>query len=179
MPPILAIMAVGFGQLDQMGSARENGVETALQNESPRRANRSMDREFRRRLRNVLAIDEDLLLAELEEDLIAWDGEDPENFFLGEGQEADGLDLALEHRWAQVSRSTISISAMASSASCSKVLLEDRNRAWAEWLDERPTCRDGSGRGRRGHFFGPKSVQVLAERGLASERLDDLDDELT
>ena len=77
MPPILAIMAVGLGQLDAMGSVRENGVETALQNEfaaagKPIGSIENSSDVFA----NVLAIDEDLLLAELEEDLTAWDGED-------------------------------------------------------------------------------------------------------
>ena len=176
MPPILAIMAVGLGQLDQMGSARKNGVETALQNEftaagKPIGSIENSADVFAK----VLAIDEDLLLAELEEDLIAWDGEDPENFFLGEGQNADGLDLALEHRWAQGEPiDDLDFGDGEFGALFEKVLLEDRNRAWAEWLDERldrpGTVLVAVG---AGHFFGPKSVQVmLAERGLAAERLD-------
>ncbi|GAA3796928.1 TraB/GumN family protein [Qipengyuania pelagi] len=176
MPPILAIMAVGLGQLDAMGSVRENGVETALQNEfaaagKPIGSIENSADVFA----NVLAIDEDLLLAELEEDLIAWDGEDPEGFFLGEGTEADGLDLALEHRWAQGEPiDDLDFGDGEFGVLFEKVLLEDRNRAWAEWLDgrlDRPgTVLVAVG---AGHFSGPKSVQVmLAERGLAAERLD-------
>ena len=176
MPPILAIMAVGLGQLDQMGSVRENGVETALQADFAAAGKPIGSIEDSADVfANVLAIDEDLLLAELEQDLLTWDGENPETFFLGEGMEANGLDLALEHRWAQGEPiDDLDFGDGEFGVLFEKVLLEDRNRAWAGWLDERldrpGTVLVAVG---AGHLSGPKSVQVmLAERGLAAERLD-------
>lgn len=176
MPPILAIMAVGLGQLDLMGSDHENGVETILQSEfaaagKPIGSIEDANDVFV----SVLAIDEELLLVELEADLIAWDGEDVETFFLGDGEDPRGLDLALEHGWAKGEEiDSLDFGNGEFGELFEKVLLEDRNRAWAGWLDDRldrpGTVLVAVG---AGHFFGPKSVQaMLAERGLQAERID-------
>ena len=115
------------------------------------------------------------VLAQLETDLIAWNGEDSESFFLGDGEDADGLDLALEHEWAKGEEiDDLDFGEGEFGVLFEKILLEDRNRAWAGWLDKRldrpgiVLVAVGAG-----HFFGPTSVQaMLAERGLSAERID-------
>ena len=176
MPPMLAIMAAGVGQLDIMGLDSENGVETILQSEFAKAGKPIGSIEDSNDvLTNILAIDEELLLAELETDLVAWNGEDVESFFLGEGEDPEGLDLALEHNWAKGEEiDDLDFGESEFGVLFDKVLLEDRNRAWAEWLDKRldrpGTVLVAVG---AGHFFGPTSVQaMLAERGLSAERLD-------
>ena len=176
MPPMLAIMAAGVGQLDMMGSESENGVETILQSEFAEAGKPIGSIEDSNDvLTNILSIDEDLLLAQLETDLIAWNGEDSESFFLGDGEDADGLDLALEHEWAKGEEiDDLDFGEGEFGVLFEKILLEDRNRAWAGWLDKRldrpgiVLVAVGAG-----HFFGPTSVQaMLAERGLSAERID-------
>ena len=92
-----------------------------------------------------------------------------------EGDDPDGLDLALEHNWAKGGEiENLDFGEGEFGVLFEKILLEDRNRAWAAWLDERldspGTVLVAVG---AGHFSGPTSVQaMLAERGLSAERID-------
>lgn len=176
-PPILAIMSVGLAQLDMLGSEREYGVETILQAEfaaadKPIGSIEDANSVFA----SIMGIDEDLLIADLETDLLAWDGEDAAAFFaMQDGEEPTGNDLSQEHAWAKGETiRELDFGETEFGKLFEKVLLEDRNRAWAAWLEnrlERPgTVLVAVG---AGHFFGPQSVQtMLEERGLSAERID-------
>ena len=80
----------------------------------------------------------------------------------------------MEHGWAKGEVGTDPMfDDSAFGMAMTKVLLEDRNRAWAEWLDNRldtpGTMLLAVG---AGHFEGEHSVLLMLEkRGLTAERI--------
>ena len=185
MPLMLSLIGAGFSLGLEQGSTWEHGVETVLEAEfkaadkpigSIENANDVMAA--------LLAIDEDGLIEELDGELGKWDGKDLAVFFDGMGDvPGNGSDegpqrdaFKSEHSWAQGILDDLSMEEMKSTEfgrQMYKVLLTDRNRAWARWLEDRlnapGTVLLAVG---AGHFEGADSVQVmLRERGLTAERI--------
>ena len=178
IPPMIAMLGLGLGFSYEAGSTSEAGVETVLEAEfaAAGKPIGSIEDPLPVMI-NLLSIDEALLLDALEHDLADWDGESVETLFglLG-GEESDTPfdPFESEHLWA---RGEVSEEEMFGDTpiekAMHKVLLTDRNRAWAVWLDERldrpGTILVAVG---GGHFEGRDSVQnMLAERGLVLERI--------
>jgi uncharacterized protein YbaP (TraB family) len=180
LPPILALFGVAMAHHDnKTGAQTEFGVETLFEDEflAAGKPVGSIEKGSDI-LSSLLAIDEAILIEQIERDLAAWDGTDPFAWMQGpEPEEAASEDpLADEHDWArgkemdaegeiddgtEIGRVLV------------KLLLDDRNRAWAEWLKNR-LDRPGTVLVAVGaaHLAGPSSVQNhLRERGLVPERL--------
>jgi uncharacterized protein YbaP (TraB family) len=181
MPIMLSLFALGFQQMQDTGSAADHGVETVLEAEFAAAGKPIGSIEDAADvMRAVLAIDEALMIEELERLLAEWDGTSLEGFEqFGAGDIGDAASeaadpFAMEHDWAQGRLSeTPMFDDSALGRALHKVLLADRNRAWAGWLDTRLDTRGtvllavGAG-----HFEGEESVlDFLAERGLVAERL--------
>ena len=174
MPAIMAMFTLGLDFAYDAGSTDEAGVETILEAEFAAAGKPIGSIEDALPVfRSVLAIDEGILIAQLEEDLAEWDGQDLDAFILEEDAGADGL-FAAEHAWARGDASSEEMFGDTPfEQALQKVLLTDRNRAWAQWLDERldrpGTILVAVG---GGHFEGRDSVQnMLAERGLTANRI--------
>lgn len=178
MPPMMALMTIGVGFSMEAGSTSDNGVETILEAEFAKAGKPVGSIEDPVPvLQGLLTIDEDLLVAQLEQDLADWDGKSFDTFMVepGEAEDASAVDLfAMEHAWA---RGQIPDGDMFGDTplddAMRKVLLTDRNRAWAVWLDERldrpGTVLVAVG---AGHFEGRVSVlKMLADRGLTARRI--------
>ncbi|NCP17889.1 MAG: TraB/GumN family protein [Erythrobacter sp.] len=175
MPPIMAVFALGIGFAYEAGSTSDVGVETILEAEFAE-AGKPIGsiEEPLPVFRNVLAIDEEVLIAQLEKDFAEWDGESLETMFVGTEEETDDSLFASEHAWARGDEPSEEMFGDSPfEQAMQKVLLTDRNRAWALWLDERLDAPGtvlvavGSG-----HFQGSDSVQImLAERGLTAVRI--------
>lgn len=191
MPLILSLLGVGVALAEEQGSLSEYGVETVLEAEftAAVRPIGSIESSVDV-MTALLGIEEDLLVADLDAELTKWDGKDVSAFFddFGDtgseaGAETDPDEAALdrglfadEHDWARGIANSISLDDFGDTEfgrEMYKVMLTDRNRAWAQWLEQRLE-QPGSillavG---AGHFEGADSVQVmLAERGLTAERI--------
>lgn len=138
---------------------------------------------------NLMGIDEALWIASLDADLAAWDGEDLDTFFSTGAHWNDrypNRDPALTgiaadneyysvHMWAK-GLGDVDDMAFGNGElgrEFRRVLLEDRNRAWAAWLDDR-LDRPGTILLAVGsaHFGGHDSVlEMLKERGLTAKRI--------
>lgn len=194
MPLVLSLMGIGAQYTVEQGSSFENGVETVLEAEFAEAGKPIGSIEDAMTVfKSILALDEDLLIKDLDRDLAEWDG-----FSIGTlvtpfseapatGKASDtgttesdgalsGDPFAMEHAWARGEASKLGIDEFGGSEFGKLLyekLLTDRNRAWAEWLDER-LDRPGTillavG---AGHFEGKDSVQeMLEERGLSAERI--------
>ncbi len=182
MPLFLSMMGIGLGYSQQMGSKREYGVETVLEAEF-KKAGKPIGsiEDGNEVMKNLISIDENLLIADLEESLTKWDGETMESFMASTepGSDNPGEEIGpfdSEHSWAQGKLDDIDESSFGDSEGGKqvyRVLLIDRNRAWAEWLDKRldepGTILVAVG---AAHFEGADSVQVmLNERDLTAERI--------
>ena len=182
LPPLLAMFGMASELVsEETGSTAEFGVETVLEADF-RRAGRPIGsiESATEVLASLLAIDEGLLIKELDRELSAWDGDSLTAFFAPEPDEAEAAagaaeesPLAAEHTWAQGREIDDDLFGdTAFGKVMTRVLLEDRNRAWAGWLERRlevpGTVLVAVG---AAHFEGASSVQVmLAERGLAATR---------
>jgi len=181
MPIFLTMMGMGLGFSEQLGSKREFGVETVLEAEF-KQAGKPIDsiEDGNEIMANLISIDENLLIADLEEGLTKWDGETMEGFFASlepetEDELAGGLFKG-EHDWARGQLEELDDTMFGESAGSKQVyriLLTDRNIAWAEWLDDRldqpGTILVAVG---AAHFEGPDSVQVMLEkRDLSVDRI--------
>ncbi|MEO1044594.1 MAG: TraB/GumN family protein [Pseudomonadota bacterium] len=179
---IMPVWLLGFfsfydGAAD-FGSVDEYGVETVL-GKIFKSSNKPISaiEDGNAVMAAMSAIDETAMIAELNTALSKWDGKGP---LFGTPETNPSLAdpiayFADDHGWAQGKTS-----AMASGLSREElgdafydVLLVDRNRAWAEWLDDRldapGTVLVAVG---AGHLAGPDSVQVmLRKRGLETERI--------
>ncbi len=179
LPPLFTLMSIGVGFSIDAGSTSENGVETVLEAEFAR-AGKPVGsiEEALPVLSGLIGIDEDMTIAQLEEDLAAWDGNSLDSFMMeesiGQPGEASIDAFAMEHAWAS---GTVSKTDMFGDTpldeAMRKVLLTDRNRAWAVWLDDRldrpGTVLVAVG---AGHFEGDVSVlAMLAKRGLTARRI--------
>ncbi|MCR2833906.1 TraB/GumN family protein [Parerythrobacter lacustris] len=185
MPLILALMGVGLNASALDGSMSEFGVETVLTAEFAELGKPVGSIENSADVMvALLGIDEGTIIAAVEHDLAEWDGGDLDSLMLETGDADTGpvygdadnplAPFAMEHAWA---KGIISEQAMFDDSplglAMSKVLLEDRNRAWAEWLDRRldtpGTILLAVG---AGHFEGEVSVlRMLEARGLEVSRI--------
>ncbi|MXO90206.1 hypothetical protein GRI41_05195 [Altererythrobacter aquaemixtae] len=194
MPLLLSMLSAGLAMSEQYGSRGEYGVETVLEAEF-KAAGKPIGsiEDSGEVMRALMAIDEDRLLAQLDADLTDWNGENIDALFSGgqneqnEATNSSSSDpenpspvevdvFATEHLWAKGELDEMSAEDFGGNAvgdEIYKVLLIDRNRAWAEWLENRleqpGTILLAVG---AGHFEGKDSVQImLTERGLTAERL--------
>ena len=177
-PPILTLMQLAIAQLDEAGSSSDHGVETVLEAEFATAGKPVGSIEDGTEVFDaLLGIDEDLLIPELETALREWDGESLTTFGVDEISSAagnPGSDWNDEHLWAQgKDDGGIDFGSAPFSLAMKEVLLSDRNRAWAGWLEERlatpGTLLVAVG---AGHLSGDVSLQkMLEERGLRAERL--------
>ena len=178
MPPLLAMMTLGVGFSMGTGSSNDYGVETVLEAEFEKAGKPvgSIEQALPV-LTGLLAIDESLLIDQLEDDLAAWDGEDIGSMLSDAEDSPAGSDaepFAQEHAWAQGEVPGEELFGDTPfETEMSRVLLIDRNRAWAGWLDERldtpGTVLVAVG---AGHFEGEVSVlAMLADRGLVARRI--------
>ena len=177
MPPFLALMGLGIGVTEAMGSDHASGVESVLEAEFARAGKPvgSIER-FEDVFGKLLALDDEALIAELREELAAWDGESLDDFLVEAGEIGEASDAwTMEHDWARGRPEELRMEEMRETPfgeTLYGVLLVDRNRAWAEWLDQRldspGTILVAVG---AGHFAGPDSVQAMLEqRGLEAVR---------
>lgn len=194
MPLVLSMMGIGAQYTVEQGSSFENGVETVLEAEFAEAGKPIGSIEDAMTVfKSILALDEDLLIKQLDRDLAEWDGvsigtlvtpfsEAPSIGEASDAVTADGdkaLELdpfALEHAWAKGDVSQLGIDEFGGSEFGKLLyekLLTDRNRAWAKWLEQRleqpGTILLAVG---AGHFEGKDSVQeMLEERSLRAERI--------
>lgn len=178
MPPLFLMLMLGLNLSYEAGSTSESGVETLLEAEfaAAGKPIGSIEDPLPV-LQAVIGIDEALLIEQLEADLAGWDGESMDALFSeleGEDGEVAADPFTAEHSWA---RGEVSEDEMFGDTpferALHKVMLEDRNRDWALWLDKRldspGTILVAVG---AGHFEGADSVQnMLAARGLSAERI--------
>lgn len=181
LPLLFSLLALGMWGYEEAGSSHEFGVETVLTAEFAAAGKPVGSIESAAQvIEALLTIDEAAVLAELETVLAGWDGtslavletiaSDPA---AGPAEQID--PFAMEHDWAQgrlAEEPMFDESPLGRSLHA--VLLADRNRAWAGWLDERldrpGTVLVAVG---AGHFEGEDSLlDFLAERGLEAEQLD-------
>ena len=183
LPPLLAMFGIGLAAgRQQTGSESEYGVETVLEADF-KAAGKPIGS-----IENgadvmiaLLGMNEAVLIKELDRELSLWDGADPGTMFSavppkGGVAEVDAVALAQEHAWAQGEEIDVRAEMFGTagfSRSMGKLLLDNRNRAWAAWLENRlaepGTLLVAVG---AAHLAGHNSVQaMLAKRGLASERL--------
>ncbi|QZD95483.1 TraB/GumN family protein [Qipengyuania gelatinilytica] len=180
-PPLLAMFGAGLEMMEAQGSEHEYGVETVLEAEFAAAGKPigsiedSLDV-----LRSLLAIDEDLLIKELEEDLAAWDGGSIDTLGVEEEESVEPAETIApfqsEHDWAQGETSDLSDLGFGDSEfglEVERVLLENRNAKWTVWLENR-LDQPGSILLAVGaaHLAGDVSVQsMLSERGLEVKRI--------
>ena len=183
MPLVLSMMGIGLSMSMMEGSQRELGVETILTAEFEEMGKPIGSIENSGDVMMALMnIDENGVLEMLETELTKWDGKSTDTLMLEPApEEADGpgdsetyAPFAMEHGWAKGEVGTDPMfDDSAFGMAMTKVLLEDRNRAWAEWLDKRldtpGTMLLAVG---AGHFEGEHSVLLMLEkRGLTAERI--------
>lgn len=176
MPLMVALMGFGLEGIQEGESEREHGVETVLEREFGDSGRPILSIEDTGRvMMSIYRISDSLVLPDLEQQLLAWDGRDPALFF-GTAGEKGARDYSLEHAWArgEVQDSiSFGIEQPDLARAFNNALLTSRNRRWAAWLDER---LDSPGKilvaVGAGHFEGPDSVLVmLRERGMEAERI--------
>lgn len=183
LPPLLALFGIGtsFGQ-ERSGSSPEYGVETVLEAEF-RAAGKPIAsiEDGNAVLLSLLEMNEAVLIKELDRELSQWGGGDPVAIFGGSPVKRAGSDygspLAEEHAWAQGAEIDIGDEGFGRTGfgrAMGKILLDNRNRAWAAWLEERlaepGTLLVAVG---AAHLAGRNSVHaMLAERGLTTKRVD-------
>ncbi len=189
MPLMLSLLGAGLSFGEAQGSVSEYGVETVLEAEF-KAADKPIGsiEDSSVVMAALLGIDEDGLIKELDEELSKWDGKNLSDFFEdldGTAAAEDGTAVtetetrdpfSSEHSWAQGILEDLGMEEMKESEfgrQVYQVLLTDRNRAWADWLENRlgqpGTILLAVG---AGHFEGNDSVQkMLTERGLYAERL--------
>ncbi|MEM1133691.1 MAG: TraB/GumN family protein [Pseudomonadota bacterium] len=175
MPVWLLTFFTFYDAAENFGSVDAYGVETVLTRlfkQAGKPISAIEDGEAVMAAMNGL--DETAMIAELNTALSKWSGTGP---LFGESKQISDpvAYYADDHGWAQGD-----VSAMQSGLSREElgepfynVLLVDRNRAWAEWLDDRldkpGTVLVAVG---AGHLAGPDSVQVMLDkRGLKAERI--------
>ncbi|HEU4651384.1 MAG TPA: TraB/GumN family protein, partial [Croceibacterium sp.] len=178
LPPLLALIGLGATASQQeTGAQRRYGVETVLTEDfeaagKPIGSIESATEVFL----SLLALDEAVLIKELDRELTRIGDKDPLTLF-GPAAKPSAGGRALEHRWAQgldVGLGSESFGPTTFGRAMDKALLGSRNRAWAVWLERRlrepGTVLVAVG---AGHLWGGTSVQaILSQRGLVAERVD-------
>jgi hypothetical protein len=168
-PPLITMFAIADASAEAEGSLRDFGVETVIEAEFKASGRPiSAIEDPIAVLENLLALDENKVVAMLDEGFDEWDG--------CALVEPGATDWATEHGWAQGKLDDSSIKEMMEDPffkAFYQVLLVDRNRAWSEWLTKRMEqpgnllLAVGAG-----HMEGPDSViLMLEERGLKVERI--------
>lgn len=181
-PIILTMFAFGEMASSETGSLRSHGVETVLEAEFSEAGKPIGSIEDPNDvLSRLLAIDEQLIINEMEAGLTKWDGSSAASLMSGgtpstSDRPETNDPLALEHAWASGKRSDVDFADGDGSKflqSFWRVLLNDRNEQWVEWLDDR-LDRPGTLLLAVGaaHFEGENSVLAkLAERGFRIRRI--------
>jgi uncharacterized protein YbaP (TraB family) len=183
LPPLLALFGIAtMLDLQATGSEVEYGVETVLEAEFLAAGKPIGSIESAAGvLSSLLSADDAALIEELDRDLARWDGTSLESMLAATyAEEIDTteefLPLWQEHAWAQGQVVDLGEDAFGDTAFgrlITDILLDNRNRAWAGWLENR-LAEPGTVLVAVGaaHLAGGNSVQVmLTERGLAAERL--------
>lgn len=181
MPPLFAMFGAGISMMEAQGSQHEYGVESVLEAEFAAAGKPvgsiedSLDV-----LKALLAIDEELLLSQLEEDLALWDGKSIDTLMVEDETAAtvaqDYDPFEGEHQWAKGEPSQLGDLGFGDSAfetELERVLLEDRNSEWTIWLENRLE-QPGSILLAVGaaHLAGDVSVQSMLEaRGFEVSRV--------
>lgn len=177
MPLMVALMGFGMAGDDNGPSSYEHGVETVLEQEFMESGRPiSSIEDTGRVMLSLYRISDDLILSDLEDDLIRWDGRGGESFFGSAPEADDAQDWELEHGWArgEVQQDMdFGIANAKLARSFYRALLTNRNRRWSVWLDNRldepGTILVAVG---AGHFEGAESVlEMLRARGLEAERI--------
>lgn len=168
-PPMMSMFMIAVAGSEAEGSRGELGVESVI--EADYKANGravSAIEDPIAVMTNLFKIDENDVLAMIDDGLDEWDGcalTDPQ-----------GADWSSEHSWAQGRLDGTELAEMLEDpffTAFYQVLLVDRNSAWTDWLVERMN-RPGNlllavG---AGHMEGPDSVILMLEkRGLVTERI--------
>ena len=184
MPPLMLMFGLGnaLGGDASTGASVEYGVETVL--EAAFRAAGKPIGSIENAgdvLSSLLDIDEPTLIKELDRELSRWDAKSigaAATHKPGAAGEAAAMQamLSTEHSWArgeEVDLSAEFAGAPGVSALFGKRLLDNRNAAWAAWIEQRlaepGTALIAVG---AGHLWGKGSVQdMLARRGIQAERL--------
>lgn len=179
MPLMLALLTLSLtGSLDQMASPFY-GVETILEREFIRDGRPILALEdFNAVTYSMIRLPEADLIDDLEAKLARWDGKELLGFYDPELARKTGDEYwQAEHDWAQgnVAESfSLGFGTGALGRAFDDMLLDRRNRLWAEWIDKR---MDDPGivllAVGAGHFEGEISLHVkLAERGFEVRRID-------
>jgi uncharacterized protein YbaP (TraB family) len=180
MPPLLALFGMGLVMgAEQTGAEQEHGVETVLE-AAFRKADKPIGsiENAGEVLGSLLDVDEGLLIKELDRSLSQWNGKDMGTMLAGDAADAGapGDPLESEHSWARGEEVDIREEFTGKGTLgtiVGKRLLDNRNRAWAGWIEAR-LAEPGTVLVAVGaaHLAGTNSVQdMLAARGLTAERL--------
>lgn len=176
-PLMAALMGFGLADTESGPSSRDNGVETLLEAEFGAAGRPVLSIEDTGRvMMAIYRISDDLVLRDLEQDLLAWDGADATLLLGDPAADKQERDWTLEHAWARgevQDEISFGIGDPGLARAFNDVLLTNRNRRWAAWLDTRldqpGTILLAVG---AGHYEGPDSLLVmLRARGLEPERL--------
>ncbi|KLE35510.1 TraB/GumN family protein [Aurantiacibacter luteus] len=178
LPVLSAMLSMGYGPVGSNPSSTEYGVETVLEGDFLE-TNRPIEsiEDSGAVMYSLLRLDDDAIIADLDAKLLAWRGKSVEQFYDADYVDARGDDYwADEHRWARgevQDHFDIGFGDGAIGRAFNAMLLDRRNTAWAQWLDERLDSPGtillavGSG-----HFEGDVSLLAkLRERGLTAERI--------
>ena len=178
MPVMVALMSFAQG-MPEDGSSYDYGVETVLEAEFAA-AGKPIEsiENFGHILYQMYRREEGPLLADLDAQLQAWSRKPSDPLYpIGEEGGTGDAYWAMEHAWArgEVQDSfDLGFGDGAIAQAFEEILLERRNRNWAEWLENRldtpGTILLAVG---AGHFEGDVSVlHFLEQRGLTAERID-------
>ncbi len=177
-PVMLALLTLGMSGTGQAMSTPEYGVETVLEREFLRRSRPIESIEDSGGVMySLLRLDSAAIVADLDARLVRWGGKSVGSFYDEDYVERVGdAYWAEEHAWAQgivANDFNLGFGDGAIGTAMDAMLLDRRNTAWAEWLenrlDEPGTLLLAVG---SGHFEGDVSLLVkLAERGLSVERV--------
>lgn len=181
-PLVMTMFAMGDISENGGGSSRLYGVETVLEAEfaEAEKPVGSIE-EANSVLRRLLAIDESLIIREMERDLLKWDGASVSSLMQAGASVTGAQDVtedpwAIEHAWASGANEGLDIANDGRSKFLNAfwgVLLNDRNEQWVDWIEKR---LDQPGNiliaVGAAHFEGDDSVLLkLRERGLRVTRI--------
>jgi uncharacterized protein YbaP (TraB family) len=183
LPPLLGLFGIAtMLDLQATGSQLEYGVEAVLEEEFLAAGKPIGSIESAAAvMASLLAADDAALIEELDADLARWDGMSLASMLASYAEDAEAAPevspLSQEHAWARGEEVDLGEDAFGKTTFgrlVTGILLDNRNRAWAGWLENR-LAEPGTVLVAVGaaHLAGDTSVQtMLAERGLATERLD-------
>lgn len=179
LPVLSALLTMGLTGDGSNPASSQYGVETVLETEFYHSGRPIISIEDNGAVMySLLRLDSDELIADLEAQLLAWDGKSAGDFYNNSFEDEVGdAYWAQEHAWARgiVQQDfSLGFGDGAIGRAFDAMLLDRRNRAWAEWLEDRldrpGTALVAVG---SGHFEGDVSLLVkLRERGLTARRID-------